>query len=305
MILKDGVKIAVPQEFIKEYVDKGKTMVFLPHPSQCGVDPKTKQLTYRRGTNVECFFTRFEKGKEVEYRYATSIPKGVVADSYPSYITFEGRTMPSHGSGYLKADLVCDLRKKDDIDKAYFLFIHNRNASSENFDNSKQPIFYLQDLAKTAREKMKIEENEYRAHHMIVSDWAEETLREAAYAFDITGIDDMEKEQVQLALINVAKKNPAAFLDKALKSDFEFLSRISHGVSKHVVYFKENAWYWGEDSNRPNTEIVKVKPGDDSRTGLLKFFNRATDEKDYFLDKVNGVSKKKVVEAKRNVTVEE
>lgn len=282
MLLINGEKFKPTkeyQEFVKEFK---KPIVFRIHDSRMNPDPKTKKMLPPRTQGVETAFKIYHKGEEIEYRYATAFPSKPGGSYTPEYLFFEKR-----------GEITCDPKKPDDMYLAWFLHMNPYNESGPNFDASKRPIYVLVNKREAAKKNVSNRKDKYIAEQLITEEWEKDPfmLSEVAKAFDIAEVEDKSTEELQDDLLKIMDVNPTQFLERVYKEDIHRRALIVEGLATGILEFNQNdkKWYWGEITSKKNTVITEVKVGEDPKSSLVRFFNKAfkEDNLEYFQNLIN------------------
>lgn len=291
MIFKDDQKFSVPKNFAKTF---DKTVVYELHPERTAYNHNTNRKEFPRSVSFEPFYTVLDGTQTVTIRYAkTAVPSnigGMTRMKYdPPSLVFNSR-----------GQIICDPKIPTSLELHYWLSLHPQNADSANFDASKQPLFYRVDHAKTASKEMALNKARHQAEGYIYTEWDENKLREIARSFDVFGVDDLSLEEVQLRLITAMKPDPEAFIDRCLSQDMILRSQISEGVGYGILTYDDDRngqgkWAWGEKTAKAGMHIVSVRPGEDAKDRLIRFFRQSIreDNVEYFLERLDVLTQEK------------
>jgi len=298
MIFVDDIKKGVSKSFVGTFT---KPVVYELHESQIGSTPVeigVNKKSYPRSRGIMAFFTTMDKGVTVIWRYAEQhVPKkhaGVQYTQYsPEIINFGPR-----------GQIILDPSVPNHVDLHYFLSLYPRNASSQNFDDSKTPVFYLVDNAATATKQAKIERDKHDAEGFIFNDWDENKLREIAKAFDVFSVDDLSFDEVQIKVLAVMRNNPTHFLERAMSEEMVLRAQITEGSELKLISYDKvkETWYWGENTSKPGEKICTVRQSEDPKDRLIKHWRASIkdDNIEYFVERLEDAAQMKADEiAKR------
>lgn len=293
MLLINGEKFKPTKEYKEFVANFKKPIVFRIHDSRMNPDPKTKKMLPPRTQGVETAFKIYEKGEEIEIRYATAFPTKPGGSYTPEYLFFEKR-----------GEITCDPRKPEDMYLAWFLHLNPYNESGPNFDASKRPIYVMVNKMETAKKNVTSRKDKFRAEQLITEEWNGDRfmLCEVAKAFDIAEIEDKSNDELQDDLLKIMDHNPAQFLERVYKEDIHRRALIVEGVEKGIIEYNatDKKWYWGEITSKKNTVITEVKMSEDPKSALVRFFNKAFKEDN--LEYFQGLIDKKRAEAGKHKT---
>ncbi len=288
MIFYNDLQKSVKKDFIKAFT---KVVKYELHPAQTQWDHNKKRVGYPRSFAIENYYTIMDQGMTIKMRYATN--------AFPK--TQGGMSVMQYSPEFLKfgssGQIICNPEIENDVDLHYWMSLHPRNEDSPNFDSKKTPIFRRLDDAKSAIKEAKIATARHDAESYILKEWDEIKLREVARAFDVFGVDDMVFEELQMKLLAVMKNNPVAFIEQCMSEEMILRSQISEGVAMKVIsHDKErNTWMWGDKTSKVGIDICKVRPGEDPKDRLIKFWRQSVKDEniEYFQERLEASIKEK------------
>jgi len=266
MIYIDDVKL----ERLTEVPSTPKQVGFKLHPSQMPINVKTKKPTIPRTRTIEPFFNYYnpETKQSSTMRYATNqTPKqrgGVThMEYYPSFVAF-----PQSGLIFV------DTARQPDL--YMFLTLHPRNADSKYADSTKQPIFYMEDQEKEAREKNRSRKERSRYENKIFEIWSDDELKEMCRALAIPVPNGTGKEYMQNQLAEYLQRDLAKFSEMAEDADVGLRARIVEGQSLNIIRYdeKSKAWFYVGKTADLDSEITSVMGAEDPIDRLINYWKR-------------------------------
>lgn len=285
MLLANDERIAVPDKFRKSFV---KPAVYELHSSQIVESTDkwgNKIKKYPRSVGLDTFFSFYDNGKNqmvvlrfAETQQAKKIGGMTQLDYSPTILEFRGMS------------IICDPAVDKDIELHYFLSNHPRREGSPNFDNKKGALFILQDLAANATKEMSKRKLRHEAEGKIMDVWSDIELEQIALSFGDIAAIGKTADQHREYLSKIADKNPGEFLKQALSEEMSLRGKIVDGITRKILTYneQEKTWFWGSGTERDAAEICVVRSGEDPKTRLIQYWNKAIKEEnlDYFEEKL-------------------
>lgn len=152
-----------------------------------------------------------------------------------------------------RGDLIVEARENFTLE---FLMKCNFNGSNPDRDKSKKPLFYLLDLGQGLKYEKEKDEAETKAKHWCYNAEFKHVSRYGR----VLGIDvERDPDEVRMALVVLAKKDPAKFLQGLENKHTQRKFYVLEACEKGIFYVEpnENALYWAANQSM----IVKAPIG--------------------------------------------
>lgn len=200
-------------------------------------------------------YTKDADGMSCEVRYYKTVNDDRVGNNIvrrysPRKVTFRGPYM---------------LINDDDL--ALFMYLSRENRQSPLRDPGSNWYFEFVDKQSRADDILQTLLVEQQAMSR-ASSYVGKRLYTLAKGFNIDGVDTMEENEKRAALMLIAKKDPAKFLQDTDRNDILFNGMIRDSVDKNIFVLKERsglqAWFWnkGAKAGKKITDVTSDRPID-------------------------------------------
>jgi len=278
MLLKNGEKFDYNKEEFVKSLPKGKgELVFQLAKRYMRERKKTEKGDKRRfdsptSFDIEPFFNYVDPDTQdtCQIRYfktSKMINQGGV--SVPDYSPYEIE-FPTSTKVFVK---------RNELDLAWFLYHHPRQATSPYNTKEKPSFFYLEDLAKDA--EIKANKGKTRAS-VTAAIWGDDGLKEAEarkilMSYGHGNVDSLTEDQVRVELETralVDMKSSTYFLTQTVGKTVEIKAAIQEAADLKVIKFvaSNNTWNYLENGN-PASVLVSVTRNQNRIDRLAEFLS--------------------------------
>ena len=218
-------------------------------------------------------------GSELITYFETSTPDGKGGHRFsPNMIPFSGSK----------------LIPEEKIDLAWFIIKVYPHVENNDAKGSRKKYYYIEDKAKEAREEVEAEKEITRFKSLIYDDdfgFGEKKLKEVAKAYYISGVDEMDINEVRSALNKTityaAENNRSAYKDflesTNVVEEIKARALIQDGIEGKYIKLDQalgkKKWRWlDSDQKYVGESIINVLPGEQSHEILC--YHLANNEED-------------------------
>ena len=281
MLYLNNQEFKVPQEFVDEFKAK-KKMVFKLDPKYIYYDKLNGKYRSPASVNIETI-TKFNdgQGNNGELRWCQNrtprVVSGTTIFAYtPELVGFDHTRM-------IQVD-------ENNIDLAYFLYVHQDNASNPKRNPAKKPHFFLENKVKAAEVNAKANKQYAKAISLIWEDDINK-LRDAAKSLLMEGVDEMNDDQVRNSLDSYVKdkdgntkrrKGQSAtslFMKSLDGADKAYRVIIQDAIDYKIIQYVNKGRNWcvvgEEDGKAVAAEVMtSVRVGENRMDALVRYFMR-------------------------------
>lgn len=270
MIYKNNEPYKLTKEEQRMYA---RRTVYLLMPHFAKWDPADMRVRKPNSFQLEPNYTLFdtESGQSTEVRYARSAPQrktenGVTFENWnPSYLEF-----PQSGRMIVEAN---------DPELNFFWANHPANEANPGRNQDRQSIFFPEDLAEKAKQKIAKAKQKHNAITLVLSEREgldEKGLRMVAATYpDLVqqaGDKNFTVDQLRDALTFKADQDPDLFIRAARSPKTKMNHLVNAAIKEKMLKYNLSKKSWFKIEEEQEKELIlAVEPGKDAIETLLDF----------------------------------
>lgn len=296
MLLKNGEREA--RDLKKKYKDlfsligKNKTQVTFKLSPSIYDGKKKKPRSYRLPSG---YVSVGENGNTDEYIYYESSTNrnigGVVQPTYaPNFMA------PIEQRGEVTINLGPNI--EDNLDKFVWWMNHPRRSKGDNADETKNPLFYLEDKAAEAASKVKMKQaNAAMQKYLYDEDsrMSEDDLRTIAKALRVDKVDDLTFPEVVTSIEFKCSRNPQLFLSfKGVGKEVQMRSNLQVASERGIITYdsQKQKWFLNDKDSGAVAPLAPVRQTENEMNALIYWIKNkdVADSYGKIMELITGIS---------------